>query len=339
MREIARRAGVSLATVSRVINDSGYASAETRARVERAVAELQFTPNARARAMRRGESRMVGVLLPSLNVHFFGILAHTIERALFQRGYQALICCTDEDPEQEARYIGTLLAQQVDGVLAASVLADAGQFRRIEAAGIPIVALDRDLPAVRSVTVKADHREGGRMMARHLRGLGHRAIGIIGAPDHSAPIRARLDGALEVLAADRLAPAFVRLGPEHSFDACRDLATAALTAGEGVTAIIGTTDIAAIGAIHAAIALGRAVPADLSVIGFDDLPAARYVLPALTTVAQPLREIGALAVVQLCKMMAGEAVLAVLPDSLPLRLIRRDTTGPGPFYSADTEIA
>jgi LacI family transcriptional regulator len=324
IRDIAKRAGASVSTVSRVLNASGYVSAATRARVLQAVAELQYTPNAGARTMRSGASRMVGVVLPSLDVHFFGILAHVLERELFARGYQALICCTDESADQEARYISTLLAQQVDGVLAVSVLADVTQYRRIADAGIPIVALDRDLPGVEAVSVKADHRGGGWMMADHLRGLGHRAIAVIGAPDHSPPILARLQGVVERLALDGLAPVQTRLGTAHEFEACRALAEAVLTCGPRPTAIIGTTDIAAIGAIHAAIGLGLAVPGDVSIIGFDDLPAARYVLPALTTVAQPLREIGAIAVAQLCGLMAGQAVAAA--EVPALHLVQRDTT-------------
>ena len=320
IRDIAERVGASVATVSRVINDSGYVSAKTRALVQQAIVDLDYMPNAGARRLRSGASRMVGVVLPSLDVPFFGILAHVIERELFARGLQALICCTDESVDQEARYISTLLSQQVDGVLAASVLTDTAQYRRIVDAGIPIVALDRDLPGLNVLSVKVDHHLGGRMMAAHLLELGHRRIAVVGAPAHSAPILARVQGVVDCLAGAGL-EAVVHLGGVHEFDACRGLAEVALQGQP--TAVIGTTDIAAIGAIHAAIGLGLSVPGDVSVIGFDDLPAARYVLPALTTVAQPLREIGVQAVAQLCGLMAGEVVEV---QELPLRLVLRDTT-------------
>ena len=324
IRDIAQAAGASMATVSRVINASGYVSAATRARVEKAIADLEYTPNAGAQRLRSGASRMVGVVLPALDVPFFGILAHVLERELFRRGYLALICCTDESADQEARYISTLLSQQVDGVVAASVLADASQYRRIACAGIPIVALDRDLPGLARACVAVDHHAGGQMMAAHLLGLGHRAIAVIGAPAHSPPVLARVQGVVDRLAQAGLQPQ-VWLGPTHDFDACRALAETALRAkpspSERPTALIGTTDIAAIGAIHAAIGMGLSVPGDLSVIGFDDLPAARYVLPALTTVAQPLREIALQAVAQLCALMAGQPVPLAQP--LELRLVRR----------------
>lgn len=324
IRDIAQRSGTSLATVSRVVNGSGYVSALAREKVQAAIAELGYLPHAGARRLRSGESRMVGVLLPALDVPFFAILAHVVERALFQAGYQALVCCTDENAMAEGRYISTLLSQGVDGVLAASVLSDGDQYGRIAEAGIPVVALDRDLPGLAAVRVGADHHAGGRLMAAHLLDLGHRQIAVVGAPAHSAPVQARLAGVLARLAEAGLAPAQVALGEAHDFDACRALAEGVLAGPGRPTAVIGTTDIAAIGVIHAAIGRGLAVPGDLSVIGFDDLPAARYVLPALTTVAQPLREIGETAVRQLVAQMAGRP----LPPPAPfaLRLIRRDTT-------------
>ena len=327
IRDIAKQAGASVTTVSRVINNSGYVSATTRARVDQAITALAFTPNANARRMRSGTSLMVGVVLPALDVPFFGILAHVIEQELFRRGLQALICCTDESADQEARYITMLLSQQVDGVLAASVLEDSTQYQRLVDAGIPIVAIDRALPGLAVLSVAADHLAGGRMMAEHLLGLGHRHFAVIGAPQHSPPVQARVQGAIERLGEAGFT-AQVVLGPAHDFNACRELAVRILRQGSGVrrpTAVIGTTDIAAIGAVHAAIGLGLSVPDDISVIGFDDLPEARYVLPALTTVAQPLREIGVQAVAQLAARMAGDLVEQA---ALPLRLVVRDTTAP-----------
>jgi LacI family transcriptional regulator len=327
IRDIAKQAGASVTTVSRVINNSGYVSAATRARVKQAVAALAFTPNANARRMRSGSSQMVGVVLPALDVPFFGILAHVIEQELFRCGLQSLICCTNESADQEARYVSMLLSQQVDGVLVASVQEDSTPYQRLVDAKIPIVAVDRALPGLAVQSVASDHLAGGRMMAEHLLSLGHRHFAVIGAPQHSPPVQARVQGATQRLAEAGLT-AQVVLGPTHDFDACRELAVAVLRQGSVAnrpTAVIGITDIAAIGAIHAAIGLGLSVPDDVSVIGFDDLPEARYVLPALTTVAQPLRQIGLQAVTQLVALMAGQvAELA----ALPLKLMLRDTTAP-----------
>lgn len=326
IRDIATRAGASIATVSRVINGSGYVSASMRARIETVIDEMQFRPNAGAASMRRGKSRMVGVLLPALDVKFFGILAHVIEQALFARGYHAFICCSSESPEREAAYVAAMLAQRVDGVIIASVTSDTVAAARLTAAGVPIVAVDRAIKG--AVTVKADHKAGGRRMADHLLALGHRRIAVIGAPEHSTPVTERLGGVTDALAEAGLMPVAVRLGTEHSFEACRDLAVALLAEGVRADAVIGLTDLAAIGAIHALHERGIAVPADVSVIGFDDMPMARYVLPQLTTVAQPIREIGALAVEQIVRLMTGEPLSAVQPPALSV--VVRGTTARRP---------
>lgn len=322
IRDIAARAGASIATVSRVINGSGYVSPAMRTKIETVITEMQFRPNAGAASMRRGKSRMVGVLLPALDVKFFGILGHVIEQALFERGYHAFICCSSESPEREAEYVAAMLAQRVEGVIIASVTSDTVASARLTAAGVPIVAVDRAV--VGAVTVKADHYAGGRLMATHLLGLGHRRIAVIGAPEHSTPVQERLAGVTDALADAGLEPVAIGLGNVHGFEASIDLAAGLLAGGLKADAVIGLTDLAALGAIHALHAKGIAVPQDVSVIGFDDMPMARYVIPQLTTVAQPIREIGALAVDQIVRLMTGAELNA--KELPPLSVIVRGTT-------------
>jgi LacI family transcriptional regulator len=326
IKDIAERAGASIATVSRVINGSGYVAAATRARVEAAIAESGYRPNAGARLMRTAESRMIGLLLPALDLHFFGILAHEVEQALSARGYRALICSTDEDPAREEEYVAALLAQRVDGMLAVSVTADSRAFARLLAAGVPVVGIDRALPGTGADVVKADHAMGLRIAAEHVLALGHRRIAIVGAPGHSAPIQERLTGARDALAAAGVAPVDIRIGPVHSFESCRDLVLAMLDDGHRPTAILGTTDIAAIGAIHACAMRGLSVPGDVSVTGFDDLPAARYVMPQLTTVAHPYRAIARHAVAVLLARITGVEPPEAAPEVTALALVARGTT-------------
>lgn len=326
IRDIARLSGTSIASVSRVLNSSGYVSAEVRARVEAAIRETGYQPNAGARQMRTQESRMIALVLPALDLHFFGILAHEVEQALFARGYTAMICSTAETPEREADYVSALLAQRVDGVLVVSVSQQSLAFRRLCAAGIPIVAIDRPLPEVTPHAVTADHRQGMQLAVDHLLALGHRDFALLGAPGHSWSIQERIAGARDALAAAGLAPLCQALGEVHSFEACRDLMAGLFAAGHRPTAILGTTDIAAIGAIHAARAHGFRVPEDVSVTGFDDLPAARYVVPQLTTVAQPIRAIGRQAVAGILALIAQEPPPAA--EDLGLKLVLRGTTGP-----------
>ena len=328
IRDIARQAGASISTVSRVINGSGQVAAATRARVLAAIADMGYRPNLSARQMRGAGSRMVGVLLPALDVQFFSILAHEIEQELFAHGFAAMICSTAENPAHEATYLEVLISQRVEGILAVAVADGSDGFDKVRAAGIPVVALDRNLPGVTDLAVKADHAAGMAMAVRHVLSLGHTQIALVGAPAHSSPIAERLAGARAALALAGLQPLDVRLGKTHSFEACHDLVSAMLDDGFRPTAILGMSDIAAVAAIHALTARGFRVPQDVSVTGFDDLPAARHVLPQLTTVAQPLRMIGRLAVNQLLARIAGTPPPPFPQGALDLTLVLRGTTAP-----------
>lgn len=327
IKTIAALANTSISSVSRVLNNNGYVSAEVREKVESAIRTLNYRPSSGARVLRSGRSLLVGVLLPTLDVQFFGILAHTMEQALFDLGYQTFICSTAESREHELRYIAMLLSQRVDGVIVASAVEEFAHFAEFKANKIPVVAIDRDLNGLQSETVSVDHELGGRMMAEHLLALGHRRIAVVGAPAHSQSIRRRLSGITDALGQAGLRPAAVQLGEIHSFDETYRLARLVIGGEERPTAIIGTTDIAAIGAIHAAHDAGLSVPGDLSIIGFDDIPSAKFVLPRLTTVAQPIRALGRSAVVRLQRLMSGDQTIPD-PEVPPLQLILRETTAP-----------
>jgi LacI family transcriptional regulator len=327
IKTIAQLAGTSVTTVSRVMNNSGYVSNDVRTKVEHAIAATNYRPSTGARVLRSGKSDLVGILLPSLDVQFFGILAHTMEQALFDLGYQSFICSTAESAAHEARYISTFISRRVGGVIAASAQSGAAHFAQLQDSAIPIVAIDRDLNGLESDAVVIDHDLGGRMMAAHLMDLGHRQIAILGAPAHSQSIQRRLAGVTALLDHNGLAPSGLELGPQHNFDETYRLAKRLLMATDRPTAIIGLTDIAAIGAIHAAHDLGLSVPQDLSIIGFDDIPSAAFVLPRLTTIAQPIRQLGRSAVARLHRLMTHDQTGAV--DPVPeLKLILRETTAP-----------
>jgi LacI family transcriptional regulator len=332
IRTIAKVAETSVSSVSRVLNNSGYVSPEVRQRVEAAIKDLNYAPSKGARMLRGEASRMIGLMLPSIDVPFFGILANTIERELFERGYHTLICSSAENEDHEARYVAMLRAQRVEGVIVASAYGGTAHLQPLVGSGIPVIAIDRELVGISDDTVMADHVEGGRMMTRHLLDLGHQRIAVVGAPGHSQPIRLRMEGIRAVLREHGLAPAIEAIGEEHSFAATYALAQSVLLDHTDITAIIGTTDIAAIAAIHAVRDTGRSVPDDCSVIGFDDLPEAAYVLPRLTTVAQPIRAVALEATRKLEERLQDHRQnLERRPASLtrmPVELIIRESTGP-----------
>lgn len=330
IKDIARLSGAGIATVSRVVNNNGYVADATRRRVEQAIAELGYRPNAGARTIRSGRSHLIGVLVPSIKVDFFARLAHRLEQALFAQGYQTLICSTAEDLKHESEYVNMLLAQQVDGVMVASVSGNVNVFSKLVDANIPILALDRQLKGIGAPLVSADHFAGGQMAAEHLIELGHTQMSVVGAPVQSQSVQERAAGAVKACRAAGLSPPEIVLGDDHRVKGCAELALEVLGRTPCPTAIIAISDIAAIGILHAARATGLSVPDELSVTGFDDTPLVAYVFPAVTTIAQPIDQIAQEAISAMLTMIRTPD--AAVPDDviLPVSLSLRQSTATAP---------
>ncbi|MEP1539264.1 MAG: LacI family DNA-binding transcriptional regulator [Paracoccaceae bacterium] len=330
IKDIAQRSGAGISTVSRVLNNSGYVSSATRARVEQAIADLGYRPNAGARMMRNGRSNLIGILVPSIKVDFFARLAHRLEQALFAQGYQTLICSTAEDVRHENEYVSMLLAQQVDGAVVVSVGGDGRAFSRLKDVGIPMIALDRQLDGLGAKSVRADHFAGGQLATEHLIKLGHRKISIIGAPEQSEPVQMRTAGAVDACKRAGLKAPQTILGTDHSVQGCAALAQKVLDTVDRPSAIVATSDIAAIGALHAARILGIAIPQEVSVTGFDDTPMAAYVFPAITTVVQPIDQIAHECIAALLCMIQNPKEADQNDIILPVVLNVRQSTATAP---------
>lgn len=293
MKDVARRAGVSVATVSRVINDTGFVSDELRERVEQVMTELKYRPSNVARSLRRQQTQTVAVVVPQLNQPFFSTLTFAIQQHLFEQGYYTFTCSTMESEDDEAAYIEMLLGQRVDGVIVAPTGRSPANIRRLLQADVPVVLVDRDFPEINGIDrVLFDNRTGGEIGAAHLVDLGHHDIAIVGGPAYSGSIQQRLAGVKRVLARYHIEPHIQTYNDMEQFDMGYTAAKEWLTATHRPTAIFALTDRAAVGVMHAARKLGVSLPNELSVIGFDNIPLATYSLPALTTVAQPIHEIG-----------------------------------------------
>jgi LacI family transcriptional regulator len=329
MKEVADRAGVSVATVSRVINHSGYVRLELQEKVETAMREMRYRPSALARSLRRQETLTVGLLLPQLDQPFFSRLAYTVVQALFTQNYHTLVCSSEEDQLHEDISVDMLIRQRVDGVIATPIGSTGQAIRALLDQNVPVVILDRDLPHFEVNKVFSDHRQGGRLAAQHLLENGHRDILIISPPDDAASVVERIAGAMEVFAAHGVQPEILRAGLDERGDYyMRGYAFAKqiFESGRRPTAVFALMDVMAVGVLRAAAELGLRVPQDLSVIGFDDIPLARQSVPALTTIRQPTDNMAKVAV---------ETLMAVLADRdrppqthiLPTQLIVRESTG------------
>jgi LacI family transcriptional regulator len=331
IKDVADVAGVSIATVSRVINGNYPVSKELQTRVQDAMGALDYRPNAVARGLRRQRTQTIGVLIPRLNDPFFSTFCDTIERMLFANQYRSLLCSTDEALQKETAYVDSLLQQRVDGVIMFPREHSRKNVERLLNENVPVVLVERELPDLPVHQVSVTNYDGGYAGMRHLIELGHREIGLFTAYTNRFPMRDRLQGAM-----DALHDAGISQRPEH-FQAINTddprieigyrCATAILKQSSRPTAIFALTDEIAIGALHAMIGHGVKVPDDLSLIGFDNIPMASFVVPALTSVAQPIVQMGE---------TAGEILMRALEDgseevqriTLETTLVVRNSTGP-----------
>ncbi len=331
IKEVAERAGVSVATVSRVVNHSGYVSNDLRERVETMMQMLDYKPSALARSLRRQETHTIGLLIPQLNQPFFSTLISAMEKTLFARDYRALICSSDEDAAKESAYIDILLRQRVDGVILVPTGHSTESIKRLLRAHIPTVMIDRDMPDLVVNRVLSDNYAGAYLGAQHLLALGHRQIALIGGPRHSQVLQDRVNGVQQAFRdfGTKFTPDLLILGTSPEFEVGYESALKLMQRPQPPTAIFALTDVIAVGVLHAAAELNLKLPEALSVMGFDDIPLANYVIPALTTIAQPIYGMGQTAVEILMRRLIDADRP---PETIRLedRLVIRKSTAPPP---------
>jgi LacI family transcriptional regulator len=283
-RDVAREAGVSIATVSRVLNNSGPVREATRQRVREAARQLRFTPNSTARSLSTRTTGTIGVLLPDLHGEFFSELIRGIDQVAQRSGYHLLVSSAHNQPHQLESAVHAMRGR-VDGlILMASGLA-ATTLDQTLPDHLPVGLMNAETDRSRYDVVNIDNCGGARAMTEHLLGLGHREIRMIGGADHNRDASERIRGFHQALDAARIPRQGDWVEPGDFTEAAGARATRKLLA-EPVppTAIFAANDSMAVGALSAVREAGRSVPGDVAVVGFDDIPIAAFVDPPLTTV-------------------------------------------------------
>ncbi len=330
IRDVARRAGVGLGTVSRVLNNSPLVSPVTRKRVLDAIAELRYSPSQIARSFASGKTYTVSVIAPFFTRPSVIERLRGIESALHANGYSLVVFNVETVARRDTCLHELSRHDRSDGALIISLTPREDEVRALHESGIPLVLVDTAVDGILSAQI--DDVAGGELAVRHLLELGHRRIGFIG--DSIDEVRAftftssrdRHRGYLRALAAATIVPppAYQRHGSHGRYEA-RVLARELLRLSEPPTAIFAASDTQAMGVLEAARDLHARVPEDLSIIGFDDIDVAEYL--GLTTVQQPLFTSGTRGVNLLLGLIGGEK-RDPQPDILPIDLVVRTTTAP-----------
>lgn len=327
--DVARLAGVSTMTVSRVVNKSDYVSELTRVRVERAIAELAYVPNALARQLRTKRTKTLALVMADITNPFFTTVARGVEDVAGPRGFGVLFCNTDESEVEEVDYVSMLIQRQIDGVLLVPATSSSRSLALLRSQNVPVAILDRRVRSRHVDVVRGDSEAGAYTLVRYLIELGHRRIAVLAGRKTVSTSVDRVAGFTRALAEAGIVPdpALVRYGGYHQSEGYA-MARDVLDVVPAPTAIFAANNFIAVGAIRAVREAGLRVPADLSIVGFDDLPSDWSMDPFLTVVAQPAYTIGQRAAELLLERIDGHAPTTAREIVLPGELIVRRSSGP-----------
>jgi LacI family transcriptional regulator/LacI family repressor for deo operon, udp, cdd, tsx, nupC, and nupG len=328
LQEVARRAKVSIATVSRVLNKSDKVVPETRAVVEQALLDLGYRPSRVARRLRMnsGRAHLVGLIIPDIQNPFYAEIARGVEDVAYANEYALILCNSDENLDKERFYLDVMRDESVDGlVLPPFDDSDAAVIGMVKT-GLPVVCVDRSLARVQTDLVEVDNHRGAFAAVTHLIEKGHRSIGLIEGRSHVSTSRERRRGYLDALAAHGITARkeLMRSG-DFKQESGRVLANELFDLRKPPTAVFVCNNLMTVGALAALHHRGLRVPHDVAVVGFDDLPWAEALDPPPTVVRQPAYEVGRQAMELLLKRIMEPARPAVTVRLLPELVIRRST--------------
>lgn len=336
--DVARLAGVSMSSVSNVLNDrSTRMRPATKERIQSAIRQLGYTPNLAARQLKTGHAKLIGLIVPSVANPFYGNLARYVEEAALKRGYQVMLGNSGRDAEREAKYADQLWGAGVEGIIFGTSLLQVTHLDDLIGKGMKVVAFDRPLPKgdrVSMDSVYTDNLQIMRLQIKHLASLGHKRIGFITGPIQTVSRKFRLKAFITNLKEAGLTyhsnlvwEGLTRnYGDVAAVELGREGAHELFSRPDRPTAICTLNDMYAFGVYSGARDMGLCIPDDVSVIGIDNLPLAEVVEPPLSTVEQPLKEMATAAVLLLVDRIEGNNSEPPSSRAYPPRLIVRGST-------------
>jgi LacI family sucrose operon transcriptional repressor len=320
IKDVAKAAGVTVTTVSRVLNNRGYISEATRKKVYDAMDELNYQPNEIARSLFRKKSNFIGLIVPNVSHPFFAELTNHIEYYAYEAGYKVLICNSYQDSVKERDYVEMLKRNQVDGIIIGSHTLETSDYISRD---LPIVAIDRNLSeGVPFIT--SDNYRGGLLATNLLIDKGCRKLAHISGPlEVNTPANKRYQAFIDVVS-ERKVDYIIRQAKLDIFESYEKLAYQLFNEHPDIDGIFASSDMIAASIIHAANVVGINIPKDLKLIGYDNISLAALIVPPLTTIKQPIKEMAELLVNTLVSHMDNKET--AIENILPISLVERKTT-------------
>lgn len=326
LKDVAREARVSMASVSRALNGTGVVREEIRARIVEAAARLNYVPNVGAQSLMTRRTRMIGVLLHSFHGEFFSELVRGVDDAARKRGLHVLISSSHNDPTETAAALRTMIGR-VDGLLALLPHVDGKFLRDTVGDALPVVLLSTADADHAYASLYVDNYGGARSMMKHLIASGHRRIAHLAGPAENMDAQERLRGYRDALTQALPGAAEQVLQGDFTEDSGYHAAQRILRSEQRPNAVFAANDMMAIGCMSALMEAGMRVPQDIAVAGFDDIPTARFVRPALTTVQVKIADLGARALERLAAGIQDPAALTPTTDTVAAEVVVRGSCG------------
>lgn len=284
IKDVAEFAGVSVATVSRTLNNSGYVGEESRKKVERAIKTLEYYPNEVARSLFQKTSKMIGLLLPDISNPYFPLLAKGVEDYAQEKGYMVILGNVEDNLEKEKSYVKFFSQYNVSGVLSASAI------QKDAKSTIPFVLLDREMEK-EDYSISTDDLLGGKLAAKAIKEARAESVIVMAGPKKVPGANDRLTGNLQILNRSNINYKIFETNT-YQVDKAEKIARSLFETFENFDSVIASNDVYALAVMKEAMRRGYRIPQDIQIIGYDDMPFSRYMFPGLTTIAQPAYEVG-----------------------------------------------
>ncbi|MEP4030848.1 LacI family DNA-binding transcriptional regulator [Roseibium polysiphoniae] len=329
LKDVAKAAGVSVATISRLLNGSLVLPDETRGRIETAIRDLGYVPNPHARRLSRGRSDMIGLVIPDIANPFFAMLVAAIEEEADKLGLAVSLNATLNRPGREMKYLGLIEQQHVDGLIFVTNHPDDGELAGLINRTGKVVIVDEDVPGAMVPKLFCDNHQGGYLVGKHLAEFGHKKVVFVGGPDGMISTSRRYAG-LEQGLRERFGEEaeIQRYQGDYTISAGRRAARRFLDEKLSATAIFASSDEIAIGLIEVLYSEGVSIPDRVSVVGFDDVGPLHLFTPPLTAVRQPVRAIGARSLSLLLQTDWQQFGTLEREELVPVEIVARSSVAP-----------
>ena len=331
IRDVAKHAGVSPITVSRVINNNDYVSTKTRERVEAVIEELGYVPNMLGPSLRSKQTMTLALVMTDITNPFWTTVARGVEDVAQANGYSTILCNTDESEEKQKHYLDMLLRRRIDGILLVPASSDDPKpVQLIQKQNIPVVLLDRHVPDIQVDIVSADSTSGAYQLTQHLQSLGHRRIALLTGRKTVSTAVERANGYLKALAETGIPNSEAQIyWGNFTVESGYDMTKKVIATAPHPTALIAANNFIALGALRALHKVGWKVPDDMALVTFDDTPMTFPVGSFLTVLSQPAREMGQKAAQLLIDRLSETIDAEYRHLILPTEIIIRSSSGRG----------